>query len=87
MRLLAEKVRPINPKLVDFLLEARFVGDLNDSPANLTDAGALKKAVDKVFAEFGAECKGWFIKGLPPHCGLRRTLGQNVNFSNQASYS
>ena len=63
---MAEKVRPINPKLADFLLEANFVDDLTDSLANLTDAEVLKKAVDEVFAEFGTECKGWAIAGLPP---------------------
>ena len=57
MSLLADKVRTINHKLADFLLEARFVDDLNDSLPNLTDAEALKKAVDKVFTEFGAVCK------------------------------
>ena len=48
--------------MADFLLEAKFIDDLNDSLANLTDAEALEKAVDEPFAE----CKGWAITGLPP---------------------
>jgi hypothetical protein len=55
MRLLADKVRPINHKPADFLLEAKFVDDFNDSLANIFDAKAIKKAVDGVFTEFGAE--------------------------------
>ena len=52
--------------MADFLLEAKFIDDLNDSLANLTDAEALEKAVDEPFAEYSAECKGWAITGLPP---------------------
>ena len=52
--------------MADFLLEVRFIDDLNDSLANLTDAEALEKAVDEPFAEYSAECKGWAITGLPP---------------------
>ena len=66
MRLLAERVRPVNPELADFIMEARFVDDLNDSFANITEADLLREAVDKAFAEFGAEAKGWAITGKPP---------------------
>ena len=66
MRLLAEKVRPINPQLADFIMEARFVDDINDSFKNITEAEALREAVDKAFAEYGAECKGWAITGKAP---------------------
>ena len=66
MRLLAEKVRPFNPRLADFIMNSRFVDDLNDSFANTTDARAMREALDRALADFGAECKGWAITGTPP---------------------
>ena len=66
MRLLADKVRPLNPQLVDFIMETRFVDDLNNTLAPVNDAEVLRKAVDEAFAEFGAEVKGWAITGTPP---------------------
>ena len=56
--LLAKKVRPINPALANFITEARFVDDLNDSLSTLEAANDFQECMYKAFAEFGAECKG-----------------------------
>ena len=59
MRLLAEKVRPINPALANFITEARFVDDLNDSLATLEAANDFQECMYKAFAEFGVAGMAW----------------------------
>ena len=49
MAQLAEKVKPYDPELADFLTEARYVDDLNDSLESLETALRLQGAVDIEF--------------------------------------
>ena len=52
--------------MANFLTDARFVDDLNDSLATLEGALRLQKAMDEEFAKLGAKIKGWAIDKMKP---------------------
>ena len=66
MRQLAALVREHDPELADFLINGRFVDDLNESTESLQAALRLKAAVDDAFAKLGVKIKGWAIARHPP---------------------
>ena len=66
MSQLADKVKPHDPELADFLTEARYVDDLNDSLESLEAALRLQGAVDAEFEKLGAKIKGWAVSKHPP---------------------
>ena len=63
---LADRVKPEDPELADFLTDSRFVDDLNDSLKDIASAQRLREAVDEAFAKLGAKIKGWAISGQAP---------------------
>jgi hypothetical protein len=66
MKQFAEIVKRTNPRLADFLINSRYVDDLNDSLESLDAINRLQEATDKEFASLGAEVKGWGKTGHHP---------------------
>ena len=66
MAQLADRVKPEDPELTDFLKDSRFVDDLNDSLKDIASAQRLQEAVDEAFAKLGAKIKGRAISGQAP---------------------
>ena len=52
--------------LADFLLNSRFVDDLNDSTATEIAREFLQEQTDAELATLGVECKGWGKSGQRP---------------------
>ena len=63
---LAEEIEEENPRLAEFLKEARFVDDLRDSDTNLEALKNLTRDADNLFQKVGLSCKGWSFNGEPP---------------------
>ena len=59
-------MKPEDPELADFLMDLRFVDDLNDSLKDFASAQRLQEVVDEAFAKLGAKIKGWAITGQDP---------------------
>ena len=66
IRQLAKHIESSNPKLADFLLECRFVDDLNTSEASKDDCDTLQKDADRELGLLGVESKGWGKSGERP---------------------
>ena len=66
MKQFAEVVRKTNPRLADFLINSRFVDDLNDSVATKEDMDELQQNTDEELATLGVHIKGWAKTGSPP---------------------
>ena len=66
MRQLSEHLRSSNPKLAEFLLECRFVDDLNTSEASKEACDALQTDADRELNSLGVESKGWGKTGEKP---------------------
>ena len=66
IRQLAAIVKPTNPSLADFLINSRFVDDLNDSKASKQDCDTLRRDTDAAFAALDVEIKGWAETGKTP---------------------
>ena len=58
IRQLAALVKDHDPELAEFLINSRFVDDLNESMASEDMARRLMAAANAAFAELGAEIKG-----------------------------
>ena len=65
--MLAEYIRPRNPRLAELLLEGRFVDDLGDSDKDLKTVQNLIKAADELFESVGWSVKGYSVSGSNPH--------------------
>ena len=65
--MLAEYIRPRNPRLAELLLEGRFVDDLGDSDKDLETVQNLIKAADELFESVGWSVKGYSVSGSNPH--------------------
>ena len=65
--MLAEYVRPRNPRLAELLLGGRFVDDLGDSDETLEKVQNLLKAADELFESVGWSVKGYSVSGSNPH--------------------
>ena len=65
--MLAEYIRPRNPRLAELLLEGRFVDDLGDSDKDLKTVQNLIKAADELSASVGWSVKGYSVSGSNPH--------------------
>ena len=66
IRQLAALVKDHDPELAEFLINSRFVDDLNESMATEDMARRLMAAANAAFAELGAAIKGWAIARHPP---------------------
>ena len=66
MKQFAEVVRKTNPRLADFLINSRFVDDLNDSVATKEGMDELQQDTDKELATLGVHIKGWAKTGSTP---------------------
>ena len=66
MKQLADLIKEENPNLADFLLNGRFVDDLNTSLASQEEAERITKDADKWFNSLGMEVKGWCFSGRKP---------------------
>ena len=66
MRQLAEVLRPHNPTLAKFILDSRFVDDINDSFATEDECFSIKNAANQAFSSLGMEVKGWAMTGESP---------------------
>ena len=66
IRQLASHLETINPALSSFLIDSRYVDDVNDSMKSKKACEELKVATDKAFASLGMAVKGWAISGERP---------------------
>ena len=69
IRQIVSEIESTNPRLADFLLNERFVDDLNGSEPSEEDVLVLMKDADNTFGALGMEVKGWCTSGRkPPGC-------------------
>eukprot|EP00092_Neocalanus_flemingeri_P018101 GFUD01019591.1.p1 GENE.GFUD01019591.1~~GFUD01019591.1.p1 ORF type:complete len:2548 (-),score=673.50 GFUD01019591.1:927-8570(-) len=66
MRQFANYLRPTKPRLADFLMEARFVDDLNDSEPTKEALDKLQQEAEEEFGSLSIEAKGYAKSGETP---------------------
>ena len=65
--MLAEHVKPQNPRLAALLIKSRFVDDLADSGKTGQEINKLINDADELLSSVDLHCKGWSRSGMSPH--------------------
>ena len=83
---LAKQIEEEFPELASFLVNSRYVDDLQDSRSTQDKCFTLAKNADTVFERIGLKCKAWTYSGLPPPAAVSKD-GLSIGVGGFAWYS